>query len=349
MDAIAIKRFGDDGRLTGLTLLVGLFTADVYTNSALTIPVIRRKVRAVMTRSGFDPSGHDSKRLLHIMETLPRDELIQTQDTKLLETALGILDLQERQRTALFLRQDEFQRFVSCLVFIPRDRYETALRLTVQDILETDFQGKVETYSTQVDDSRLARLHFIVRTTPGDMPVHDADEIEARIAAATRSWPDHLADVLYTAKGEEQGLRLFRCYGMAFPASYRERHSAQGAVADIARIEEALASGRFTLNLYRPIEAPEQEVRFKIYQPDGSVALSDMLPVLENMGFRVIGEVPFALAPHLRNGAAGTDRDARSQTVWIHDFSMQAASGAVVDVGRARNPFQEAFTRVWTG
>ncbi|MQX38518.1 NAD-glutamate dehydrogenase [Roseospira navarrensis] len=348
MDAVAIKRFADDGRLAGLTLLVGLFTADVYTNSAMTIPVVRRKVRAVMARSGFDAGGHDSKRLLHIMETLPRDELIQTEETKLLETALGILDLQERQRTALFLRQDEFQRFVSCLVFIPRDRYDTALRLTVQDILEADFQGKVETYTTQVDDSRLARLHFIIRTTPGAMPAHDADEIEARIAAATRSWPDHLADVLYTTKGEEHGLRLFRRYGAAFPASYRERHSAQGAVADIARIEEALDSGRFTLNLHRPIEAPESEVRFKIYQPHGSVALSDMLPVLENMGFRVIGEVPFALSPRLTNGA-GEGSPGTQRTVWIHDFSMRAASGAVVDIGEARGPFQEAFTRVWTG
>jgi len=348
MDAIAIKRLGADGKLAGLTLLVGLFTADVYTNSAVTIPVVRRKIRGVMTRSGFDPRGHDSKRLLHIMETLPRDELIQTSETKLLETALGILDLQERHRTALFLRQDEFQRFVSCLVFIPRDRYDTALRLTVQDILETDFQGKVEAYTTQVDDSRLARLYFIIRTTPGAMPVHDSDEIEARIAAATRSWPDHLADVLYTAKGEEQGLRLFRRYGLAFPASYRERHSAQGAVADIARIEEALASGRFTLNLYRPIEAPDSEVRFKVYQPDGSVALSDMLPVLENMGFRVIGEVPFALTPRLTEGPS-EPRGAASRTVWIHDFSMRAGSGAVVDITRARGPFQDAFTRVWTG
>ncbi|KAA5606082.1 NAD-glutamate dehydrogenase [Roseospira marina] len=352
MDAIAVKRFGPDGALAGLTLLVGLFTADVYTDSAVAIPVVRRKVQHVMERSGFAPGGHDSKRLLHIMETLPRDELVQTDETKLLETALGILDLQERQRTALFLRQDEFQRFVSCLVFIPRDRFDTALRLTVQDILEADLQGKVETYSTQVDDSRLARLHFIVRTTPGAMPVHDADEIESRIAAATRSWPDHLADVLYTAKGEEQGLRLFRRYGTAFPASYRERHSAQGAVADIARIEEALTSGRFTLNLYRPIEASEHEVRFKVFQPDSSVALSDMLPVLENMGFRVIGEVPFALTPRLGDtvgGLPGEARGGRLTTVWIHDFSMRAASGGVVDIARARTPFQEAFTRVWTG
>ncbi|MBB4287198.1 NAD-glutamate dehydrogenase [Roseospira goensis] len=347
MDAIGVKRFDAAGRLVGLTLLVGLFTADVYTNSAATMPVLRRKVAHVMQRSGFDPRGHDGKRLLHIMETLPRDEVIQTGEDRLLETALGILDLQERQRTALFLRQDEFQRFVSCLVFIPRDRYDTALRLAVQRILEAELQGRMETYTTQVDDSRLARLHFIIRTTPGDMPAHDGDDIERRIADAARTWADHLADVLFAAKGEEQGLRLFRRYGGAFPASYRERSAAQAAVADIARIEDALAAGAFTLNLYRPLEVSESEVRFKIYQPDGAVPLSDMLPVLENMGFRVIGEVPFELHPRL-SGPAG-DGGARAATVWIHDFVMTAASGAIVDIDRVRGPFQDAFSRVWTG
>ncbi len=362
MDAIGVKRFDDRGHLAGLTLLVGLFTADVYTNSAGAIPLARQTASRIMSTSGFDPHGHDGKRLQHILETLPRDELFQTPEDRLLETVLGILDLQERQRTALFLRQDEFQRFVSCLVFIPRDRYDTTLRLVVQRILESAFEGTVETYSIQVDDSRLARLHVIVRTTPGALPSHDPEEIEARIADATRCWTDHLADVLIAAKGEEQGMRLFRRYGEAFPASYRERHSAQAALADIARIEDALRGDGFALSLYRPLEAPENEVRFKIYQHARGAALSDVLPVLENMGFRVFGEVPYDLRARLDDGemgdtgAVGEDpgpvKDSAgpgTTRIWIHDFSMTTASGAVVDVGEVRGPFQQAYARVLTG
>ncbi|WP_299437883.1 NAD-glutamate dehydrogenase [uncultured Rhodospira sp.] len=346
MDAVVVKRFDEAHRLTGLTLLVGLFTADVYTNSAASIPVVRRTLARVLARSGFDPRGHDGKRLQHILETLPRDEVIQSGEETLLDVALGILDLQERQRAALFLRHDDFQRFVSCLVFIPRDRYDTALRLSVQEILETHLQGRVETWSTQVDDSPLARLHVIIRTTPGVVPGSDTEEIEARITTATRSWADHLADVLVAAKGEEVGVHLFRRHGSAFPASYRERHTPQAAVTDIVRIEQALESGTFALSLYRPLESPEREVRFKVYQPSDAVPLSDMLPVLENMGFRVLGEVPFELRPRLDPTATGSDSSA---PVWIHDFAMTAASGTVVDVDRARALFEEAFRRVWSG
>ena len=348
MDAIKVKRFDDAGTLVGLTLLVGLFTADVYTNSAFSVPVVGRKLHDLIARSGLEPRSHDSKRLLHILETLPRDELIQADPDHLLDLSLGILDLQERQRTALFLRHDDFRRFVSCLVFIPRDRYDTQLRLTVQAILETGVRGTVETYSTQVDDSRLARLHFIIRTAPDAPPGADAEEIEARIAEATRSWTDSLAEALIAAQGEERGLALLRRYGEAFPVSYRERHTAQATVGDIARLEEALDKGRSTLTLYRPLEAPDSEVRFKVFQPHDAVPLSDMLPVLENLGFRVIGEVPFELHPRLEAGARGRT-PAPHGRIWIHDFAMTAASGAVVDIARVRAPFQEAFARIWTG
>ncbi|MBB4266252.1 NAD-glutamate dehydrogenase [Roseospira visakhapatnamensis] len=357
MDAVGVKRFDAAGRLAGITLLVGLFTADVYTNSANSIPLVRHIVARTMARSGFDPHGHDSKRLQHILETLPRDELFQTREDKLLETVLGILDLQERQRTALFVRQDEFQRFVSCLVFIPRDRYDTTLRLAVQHILGTAFGGTVETYSTQVDDSRLARLHLILRTTPGALPPHDPEEIETRLADATRSWTDHLADVLIAAKGEQQGTRLLHRYGEAFPASYRERHSAQAAVADIARIEDAVHGDGFALSLYRPLEAPENEVRFKIYRIGKGASLSDVLPVLENMGFHVHGEVPYELRARLDDGDPGEDPPggaeggprATTGRIWIHDFTMTSASGAVVDVGTVRGPFQQAYAHIWAG
>ncbi|KJS41494.1 MAG: NAD-glutamate dehydrogenase [Rhodospirillaceae bacterium BRH_c57] len=343
LDVIGIKRFGADGQVVGMHLLAGLFTSNVYTSSPAFVPVLRRKIERVMRHAGFRPFSHDGKRLLNILESLPRDELFQASDAKLLDMALGILHLQERQRTALFLRQDEFERFISCLVFVPRDRYDTALRLAVQGILEGAFGGVLSAYYTQVADSPLARLHFIIKTTPGAIPDYDPAAIEGRIAEAARAWADHLHDVILSTKGEEVGARLARRYGEAFPTFYRERFNAQAAVFDIDRMEDALdgtASGRdgLGMNLYRPLEAAEEEVNFKVYHPDSAVPLSEILPMLENMGFRVIGEIPFAIR-----------LDGGRRVVWIHDFSMSPADGSRLPISEVRATFQEAFAKVWDG
>jgi glutamate dehydrogenase len=343
MDAIGVKQFSECGSdVVGLRLFVGLFTADVYTNSPAFVPILRDKITRVVKGSGLHNQGHDAKKLMNILENLPRDELFQMPDDTLLRTALGILHLQERQRTALFLRQDEFQRFMSCLIYVPRDRHDTALRLAIQDILEKALEGKVESFSTHVSDSPLARVHFIVRTTPGRLPTYDARAIERTIADASRAWSDLLHDALIAAKGEEGGVHLFNLYAKAFPAGYQERFTAQQAVADIDRVEEALAGPGFAVNLYRSLEDAAHEARFKIHKPGSALPLSDVLPMLENMGFRVIGEVPFKLKR--RNG----DPDGR-KTVWVHDFSMELPAGRPLEIGKIRAAFQECFARLWRG
>ena len=351
MDVIGIRRFDTDGRVVGLDLFVGLFTSNVYTNSPTFVPVLRRKIDRIIRNANFRPRSHDGKKLMNILENLPRDELFQSSDEQLLETALGILHLQERQRVALFARMDEFERFVSCLVFVPRDRYDTGLRLAAQDILEKAFGGVMTAYYTQVVDSPLARLHFIIRTTPYNIPPYDLREVESRLADAARQWSDHLETALFQAKGEEAGARLFRRFGHAFPSFYRERFTVQAAIADVDRIEGMLASNQpLGMNLYRPVEVPETQVRFKIYHADAAVSLSDILPMLENMGFRVIGEMPFEIriregepsAPNGNGGIAGAQR-----MVWIHDFEIETADGAPIDVGAVRDNLQEAFGRIW--
>lgn len=349
MDVIGVKRFDAKGQLAGIHLLVGLFTSNVYTNSPSFVPILRRKIDRVMKRAGFRPFSHDGKRLLNILENLPRDELFQAGEDKLLEMAIGILHLQERQHTALFLRQDEFERFVSCLVFVPRDRYDTALRLQIQDILEDSLNGRQSAYYTQVVDSPLARLHFIIRTEPGSIPAHDDYAIQARIAEAARAWSDHLHDAIHAAKGEERGARLSRRYADAFPSFYREQFNAAAAVLDIDRLEESLSGGGLALNLYRPLEASEDLVRFKVYQPDGAVPLSDILPMLENMGFRVVGEVPYEVRIQQDGTTAPTPRhDERRRSLWIHDFSMHG-NGGPIDVAAVRTAFHDAFSKVWKG
>ncbi|SDG65225.1 NAD-glutamate dehydrogenase [Roseospirillum parvum] len=345
MDAIGVKRFDPAGRLVGLDLFLGLFTAEAYINSARRVPALARRIAQLMARTDFAPRGHDGKALLAILENLPRDELFQSDTEHLLNTALGVLHLQERARTALFVRRDAFERFVSCLVYIPRDRFDTALRRSLQGILEDAYAGHTQAYYTQVADSPLARLHFLIKTRPGHLPPADGEEVQRRIANATRTWADHLHDALLAAKGEEKGVRLLRRYGEAFPGYYRERTPPQLAVRDIERIEQVLADDSLGMNLYRPVEAGPGEARLKIYHARRAVPLSDILPVLENMGFRVIGEVPCEVRPR-PDPDAPQDNDA---AVWLHDFDLALDQPGEIDLAAVRDDFMACLDQVWRG
>ncbi|WP_114858377.1 NAD-glutamate dehydrogenase [Azospirillum brasilense] len=338
MDAFLIKRFDAEGRIIGERLVAGLFTSVAYNRSPREIPYLRRKVAEVMDLAGFDPQGHDGKALLHILETYPRDELFQIQVPELLDIAVGILHLQERQRLALFVRKDPFERFASCLVYVPRDRYDTTLRRRIQSILEAAYDGTCTGFTTQLTESVLARLHFIIRTEPGRVPAVDATDLEARLVQASRGWDDHLRDALVEAHGEEQGRTLFRRYADAFPTAYREEFNAEAAVFDIERIEKATAQGALGINLYRPLEAEGDELHVKIYHEGRPVPLSDVLPMLEHMDLKVITEAPFEIA------IAG-----HAAPVWIHDFTARSQNGLPIDCAMVKEKFQDALAAVWDG
>ncbi len=336
LDSISIKRFDAEGNVTGERLFVGLFTSVAYSQSSRQIPYLRRKVDAVMRMSGFDPKSHIGKALLHILENFPRDELFQITPEELHDIAIGIVNLQERQRTALFVRRDPFERFVSAFVYTPRERYTQTIRHAFADILCRAFNGTVAAYYTHFTDDVLGRLHYVISTRPGEIPDYDVKEIEARLQEATRSWADRLQEALVEAHGEERGNALFRRYGEAFPTAYREAFTAQAAVFDLRRIEKVLESGRLGMNLYHPIEAADDELRFKIYNRGHPVPLSDVLPVLENMGLTVVSEVPYEVAPR--------DTD---EKVYIHDFILR--TGVAVELDAVRESFHETFRRVWQG
>ncbi|CAA7613489.1 NAD-specific glutamate dehydrogenase [Candidatus Terasakiella magnetica] len=339
MDVIGLKRHDREGNVVGLHAFIGLFTSSAYTGSPAQIPLLRRKITSVEGRAGFTPSGHDAKALTNILETYPRDELFQISAAALFDTAIGILHLQERQRVAVFIRRDEFERFVSCLVFVPRDRYDTPLRLAITAILEESFAGRLDAFYTQVADTPLARLHFIIRTTSGALPVVEVASLEARIAEAARTWPELLQASLIQAHGEAGGLALARRWAGAFPASYHERYSVLAAVSDVDRIEAAASGTDIGLNLYRPVEAEAHQGRLKLYHCGRPVALSSVLPMLEAMGLVVIAEVPHEIA------AQGSSSD----SVWIHDFEVESANGAALDVADRRELFQDALAAVWRG
>ncbi len=339
MDSIGIKRLDAQGRVVSQRMFVGLFTSTAYHLSARDIPLLRRKLHKTCARAGFEPAGHDGKALLNILETFPRDELFQISEDQLFHTALGILHLQDRQRVALFLRRDDFERFISCLVYVPRDRYTTALRERAQKILENAFAGEITAFTTLLGDAPLARVHMIIRTTAGRIPDYDAEKIEADLIEAARSWTDHLSNALIAACGEEKGLTLYRRYEDAFPLGYRERLDATEAVADIAVIEETLDSGELGMSLYRPPGAADNQLRFKVYHPHQAIPLSHVLPMLEHMGLMVVDEIPDAVRP----------RDGGADVVMIHDFGLETRNGAAVNLGAIRGNFHDTFHRVWRG
>jgi glutamate dehydrogenase len=185
LDYIGIKKFDESGEVTGERRFLGLYTFSAYSASAFDIPLVRRKVRYVLERAGFPEGSHNEKDLIEILETYPRDELFQISKEELFEIAMGILHLQERQRVRFFVRRDTYGRFFSCLVFVPRDRYNTVIRERMQDILLKAFDGVNVEYNVRLSESVLARIHFIIYTKPGETPEYDEEEIERRLVEAT--------------------------------------------------------------------------------------------------------------------------------------------------------------------
>ncbi|MCZ4281125.1 NAD-glutamate dehydrogenase [Kiloniella laminariae] len=338
LDTVAVKQFDKNGKVIGEILFAGLFTSTAYARSPSDIPLLRHKVKKVLDRSGFKSASHDSKALSHILETFPRDELFQISEDELFSTSLGILHLQERRRIAIFVRKDPFERFISCLTYIPRDRFDTALRRKVSDILCQAYDGQISAFFTHLSDTALARVHFIIKTTRGQVPVVDVQELEQQVAEAGRSWADRLEEALVEARGEEQGIRAMRRFGASFPVNYQEHFNENDAVFDLSRAEEALAGDGLAMNLYRPLGADPDQIRFKIYLKDNPVPLSDVLPMLENMGLKVLSEIPY----NFHSKATG-------ESVWMHDFNMVLAGELEVSVSSVREGFHEAFAAVWHG
>ncbi|MFB7776358.1 NAD-glutamate dehydrogenase [Streptomyces bauhiniae] len=346
LDYIGVKKFDADGNVVGERRFLGLFSSAAYTESVRRVPVIRRKVAEVLERAGFSPNSHDGRDLLQILETYPRDELFQTPPAELQSIATSVLYLQERRRLRLYLRQDEYGRYYSALVYLPRDRYTTGVRLRIIDILKEELGGISVDFTAWNTESILSRLHFVVRVQPGtELPqLSDADKerIEARLVEATRSWSDGFAEALNAECGEERAAELLRRYSNAFTEGYKADHSPRAAVADLVHLER-LSNDKgndFSLSLYEPVGAAPGERRFKIYRKGDAVSLSAVLPVLNRLGVEVVDERPYELRR--------TDRS----TAWIYDFGLrlpQTAGGAdhLGEDGRER--FQDAFAATWTG
>lgn len=333
LDYVAVKRFDAAGQVTGESRFLGLYTATAYTAPVGEIPQIRSRIAAVLEAAGVVPDSHAAKSLQSILDVYPRDELFQIDTATLTEHAIGILRLQERQRTRLFLRRDPFGRFTSALVFVPRDRFNTELRIRIGNELMAALDGQSIEFTPMLTDSPQARIHYLVRTKENAAPNLSLSALEARIARLTQRWEDDCTTELLRMHGEGPGLALAHRFANAFPTAYREDFSAQVAAEDTDMLVALSSTSPLAVKLYRPLDAAPGNLRFKIYNT-AKVALSDSLPVLERMGARVLDEHPY------RIGSNGESR-------WIHDLGLQLPVDT--DLATVKDRFEALFAAAWRG
>ncbi|MGR6966580.1 NAD-glutamate dehydrogenase [Geodermatophilus sp. URMC 61] len=340
LDLVTVTLPGPDGSPARQHRLVGLFPTAAAAHTVREVPLVRRRAAEVVERSGVPADSHTGKALLDVLETYPRDELFQVGTDELLPVALAVLHLQERRQTRLFLRRDPGDRFWSAIVYLPRDRYTTEVRLAVQQLLLERLGGSSIEYSARVTESVLARLHFVVRPPVArggraTLPEVDVPALQDALAAVVRSWTDELADALAARYGADAERRFARVAD-AFPAAYQEDFPATTAVEDLERLD-GLAEGELGLVLRRPAGASEAEPRLAVYRVGRRLLLSDVLPMLQHLGVDVVDERPYEID---RIGAP---------LAWIYDFGLTAPAGDLPFPGSLPERFTEALSAVWRG
>jgi glutamate dehydrogenase len=338
LDYAGVKTFDARGRVTGEHRFLGLWTSTAYHRSPRDIPVLRRKVDRVIQYFGLDPHGHDGKAVLNVLETYPRDELFQASVDDLIRIARGVVNLYERRTVRLLARRDPYHRFYSCLVYVPRDRYNTEVRQRIEQIVLEGFSGQSVESQVQISGSSHARVHVVVRTEPPGPRKVDIAVIELRIADAALTWTDRLREVLVAREGEAAGIALATRYRRVFPLAYEEDVAPADALVDIAYLEQLRAApDARRLSLHRPPQQKPARLHLKIVRLGDPVPISDLLPILENFGLRVIAERPYELA-WPEGGAA-----------WIQDFELEHRDGLAIDIGHIDIRFKEALTLTWSG
>ncbi|MEQ8653166.1 MAG: NAD-glutamate dehydrogenase [Kiloniellales bacterium] len=337
MDVLIIKTFDENDKIDGEIRFVGLLTSTAYHASPRNVPLLKGKVERIIDRAGLDPRSHDGKALLHILETYPRDELLQASEDELFSAVMGILALQDRAKTTLFLRRDPFDRYVTALVYTPREGYSGTLRNRLGDLLAKQLSSSVSNSTSYLpDDSRLARLHYILHRDVDAPEMPDIASLEALLAEAARSWNDRLRQALIADKGDLEGQRLFRRYGAGVSVSYSDRFPPVRAVADFSDFERLLGGEDLTVRL--SYEKSADLFHMRAGRLDNPLPLSDLIPMIEHLGFRVLrDDGPYRMKVAVNDG---------ERTIWLHDLALVAPEDAIPH--KQLSPlFEEALTRLW--
>ncbi len=333
LDYVGVKTFDPKGRLTGELRIVGLFTSSAYTRSVLKIPYLRSKAQAVIAKSGFDPSDHSGKALINVLESYPRDELFQISVPTLKKHAFAVLALGERPRVRALIRADQFHRFVSVIVFVPRDRYDSDVRQRIGAHLAKVFDGHLSAYYPAFPEGTLARVHFIIGRRGGKTPRVEQEELEAELRAIVRTWEDSLREALGDAEADPELTRVALC----FSADYRNSFPIGVALDDARRIASMSDDNRILIDFNAAGARGEGAMGLKIYHLGEPVALSRRVPLLEHMGFRVISERTFEV-----EGAVG-------ETVFIHDMEIESALSGTGELSGDDRMLAEVFLSAWHG
>jgi glutamate dehydrogenase len=338
LDYVGVKNFDAGGRLIGERRFLGLWTSAAYNSNPREIPLLRHKVSQVVGHFALAADSHDGKALQHILESFPRDELFQAGVAELTRTVAGVFGLQERPRVRVLLRRDAFRRFVSCLVFVPREKYNTQVRQRIESVIRETLRASSMESQVQIAESNLARIHIVARMSPSDDIRIDSNALERRVAAAVRSWSDSFKTALLARFDEAYALRLFDKYSHAFPAAYTEDFRADAAALDVSFLETVEREpGRLHLDIYRPEPRRKDKLFMKIFRAQDAIPISDLLPMLENMGLKVIAERPYEL------------EFSNVRRAWIQDLELLMQSPAVADFDDLVQGIESALTAVWTG
>ncbi len=338
MDYIGVKIYGDKGEISGELRIIGLFTSTAYTRSTRNIPFLRQKVEVVLNRSGFPANSHNGKALLNVLETFPRDELFQIGVDDLFEAAVGIQSLELKPRARAFARPDEFDRFVSVIVFAPRDRFSTNVRVRIGEFLADAYRGRVSAYYPFFPEGPLVRIHFIIGRSEGKTPVLSRTFLDKNIEDIVRTWEDELSDAL-VAGGGGIGTALARKYQGAFGRAYQSTFTTERAVQDISQFEALDEENPVAVDFYRDESDRPERVRVSLFHLKGAIPLSRRVPVLENMGFSVIDERSYRISP------AG----AGDAPLSLHDMVLEHPASQAIELKECDARIEACFLAVWQG
>jgi glutamate dehydrogenase len=338
-DYILVKHFNDKGEVVGGRRFLGLYTSSVYNETPKNIPVVRHKIHNVLENSGFVLGTHAHKELSAILYNFPRDELIQSSESTLLRVSNEVLSIQERKQIRLFLRKDAYGKFLNAVVYMPRDVFNTQIRIKMHNLLAESFDVEGSDFTTYFSESVLARTRFVFKLSKPLDEIPPIEVLENRIVQIARRWTDELQQALVESFGEEKGIRLFQSYEHSFPSGYTEEYSARVAVADIQRIEslQKNVDENITLSFFRSMEPTGSVLKLKIFNKGDALLLSDLIPVLENLGLKVIDEFPYEII-HPEQGCT-----------WIYDFNLLYEPNPEIDPAEYRDIFSKAFLNIWNG